>query len=568
MSMSVAEPVSEIERQVRWLMSLRGVTVTTLLVCAFAVEMLLRPADTLRPLFTLAAVAYGMVLLYAVLHRWLNGTRLFVVVQLVGDALVVTFFVGITGGIDSPMSFLYLLPIAVASLLLYRGGGLALAGICWSLYAGLAAFGLGWSPLAPSIPGSLAGEPGRLVYVLVAHLVGMFACALLSSYLAERMQAQGREIAEHSGTVARLKALNENIIESINSGLITTDLEGRISFINRGGTDILRASAEEVSGRSVESLFRLDPGFLADIRQRLRANLRFRFEIYHETPGGARIFLGIATSNLHDRQGNPLGYIFIFQDLTEIHALELEMRLKERMVALGEMAAGMAHELRNPLASISGSVQYLKGDLRPQGETLELMDIILRESQRLDQAIRDFLTFARPGRFTPERVDLVRLIEDSVKLLRKSREFKPGHRIETRFPSREVLCEADANRLKQVFWNLATNSLKAMPRGGTLTIAVEPGSVREELEIVFSDEGRGMDAADRARYFQPFSGSFERGTGLGAAIVYRLVEEHGGKIQLDSAPGKGTVVTISLPRRCTGDIESAEPEPRLSAAGG
>jgi two-component system sensor histidine kinase PilS (NtrC family) len=201
----------------------------------------------------------------------------------------------------------------------------------------------------------------------------------------------------------------------------------------------------------VESLFRLDPGFLADIHQRLLANLRFRFEIYHGTPDGARIFLGIAVSNLHDRQGTPLGYIFIFQDLTEIHALELEMRLKERMVALGEMAAGMAHELRNPLASISGSVQYLKGDLQLQGETLELMDIILRESQRLDQAIKDFLTFARPGKFTPERVDLVQLIEDNVKLFRKSKEFETGHRIETRYPSREVSCEVDPNRLKQVF---------------------------------------------------------------------------------------------------------------------
>jgi len=568
MSMTEAEPVSEIERQVRWLMTLRLVTVTTLLVCAFAVELLLRPADTLRPLFTLAAVAYGMVLLYAVLHRWLKGTRLFVVVQLIGDALVVTFFVAITGGIDSPMSFLYLLPIAVASLLLYRGGGLALAGICWSLYATLAAFGLGWSPLATSIPGSLTGEPGRLVYVLVAHLVGMFACALLSSYLAERMQAQGREIAEHSGTVARLKALNENIIESINSGLITTDLEGRINFINRGGTEILRAGPAVVGGRSVESLFRLDPGFLGDIHRRLLADLRFRFEIYHETPDGGRIFLGIAASNLHDRQGNPLGYIFIFQDLTEIHALELEMRLKERMVALGEMAAGMAHELRNPLASISGSVQYLKGELRPQGETLELMDIILRESQRLDQAIRDFLTFARPGKFTPESVDLVRLIEDNVKLLRKSREFGAGHRIETQSPSREVSCEVDANRLKQVFWNLATNALKAMPGGGTLTIGVELAEDGSRIEIVFRDEGRGMDATDRERYFQPFSGSFDRGTGLGAAIVYRLVEEHGGKIQLDSTPGQGTEVTISLPRRCTGSNRETEPEPRVSAAGG
>jgi len=566
--MTSSETASEIERQVRWLMTLRGVTVTTLLVCAFAVELLLRPAETLRPLFTLAAVAYGMVLLYAVLHRWLKGTRTFVVLQLVGDALIVTFFVRITGGIDSPMSFLYLLPIAVASLLLYRSGGLAFAGICWGLYAGLVAFGLGWSPLAHASSWGVPREPGRLVYVLVAHLVGMFACALLSSYLAERMRAQGRELDERRGTVARLKALNENIIESINSGLITTDLDGRVNFINRGGTEILSVRPESVEGETIGTLFRLQPGFLEDIRRRLLANLRFRFEQYHETPDERRIFLGIAASNLHDRQGNPLGYIFIFQDLTEIHALEQEMRLKERMVALGEMAAGMAHELRNPLAAISGSVQYLKGDVKPEGETLELMDIILRESTRLDQAIRDFLTFARPGRFAPERVDLVKLIEDHVKLLMKSSEFTPGHRIETRYPAPRVGCEVDPNRLKQVFWNLATNALKAMPEGGSLSIKVESRNSGKRLAISFADEGQGMDAKDRERYFQPFSGSFHQGTGLGAAIVYRLVAEHGGKIRLKSAPGKGTRVTITLPRYCAAEPRDPETEVRLRAAGG
>jgi two-component system sensor histidine kinase PilS (NtrC family) len=563
--MAAAATSSEVERQVRWLMTLRGVIVTTLLVCAFAVELVLRPADTLRPLFTLTAVAYGMVLLYAVVYRWLRRSRLFVMMQLVGDALVVTLFVGLTGGIDSPMSFLYLLPIAAASLLLYRGGGLALAAIGWGLYTALVAFGLGWSPM---VAGSTAVEPARLVYVLVAHLVGMVACAWLSASLAERMQAQGRELIERKGAVARLKALNENIIESINSGLITTDLTGRVNFINRGGTEILRDRAERVEGRSIESLFDLDPGFLEDIRNRLLANLRFRFEQYHATPDGARIFLGIATSNLHDRQGNPLGYIFIFQDLTEIHALEQEMRLKERMVALGEMAAGMAHELRNPLAAISGSVQYLKGDLRPQGETLELMDIILRESQRLDQAIRDFLTFARPGTFAPERIDLVKVIEDHVKLLRKSRECVAGHRIETIHSADRVYCDADPNRLKQVFWNLATNALKAMPQRGTLRIRVESPADGQRVAIVFEDEGSGMDVEAQERYFQPFSGSFRQGTGLGAAIVYRLVEEHGGKILLDSEPGRGTRVTISLPRFIEAPSEQPQAVAELSVAGG
>jgi two-component system sensor histidine kinase PilS (NtrC family) len=563
------DATSDIERQVRWLMTLRLVTVTTLLICAFAVELLLRPAETLRPLFTLAAVAYGMVLLYAVLYRGLREARGFALGQLVGDALVVTFFVAITGGAESPMSFLYLLPITVASLLLFRSGGLCLAGISWSLYAGMIVFGLGPLWLGGQGPAArLVHEPGRLAYMLLAHAVGMFACAVLSSYLAERMRAQGRELAERRGAVARLRALNENIIESINSGLITTDLEGRINFINRGGTEILRIHADDVLGRRIESVLRLEPGFLEEIRQRLLAHLRFRFEQHHETPDAARIFLGIAASSLNDREGRPLGYILIFQDLTEIHALEQDMRLKERMVALGEMAAGMAHELRNPLAAISGAVQYLKRDLRPEGETLELMDIILRESSRLDQTIRDFLTFARPGTFAPQPVDLVRLIEDNIKLLRKSREFKDGHRIETRYPSACVPCTADPNRLKQVFWNLATNALKAMPGGGRLEIALVPRGADGQVALIFSDEGRGMDAEERERYFQPFSGSFPQGTGLGAAIVYRLVEEHGGRIELGSSPGRGTRVTILLPRLGAGEAAPSETEMPLRAAGG
>jgi two-component system sensor histidine kinase PilS (NtrC family) len=218
------------------------------------------------------------------------------------------------------------------------------------------------------------------------------------------------------------------------------------------------------------------------------------------------------------------------------------------MEALGQMAAGMAHELRNPLAAISGSVQYLKGDLKPGGETLELMDIILRESQRLDQTIRDFLTFARPGKFSPQPCDIVRLLEDHLKLLRKSREFTGAHRVETRYAAEEIRCDVDANRMKQVFWNLSTNALKAMPEGGALTISVAPDAAGNEVVVAFSDEGIGMDERARDGYFQPFRSAFDEGTGLGAAIVYRLVEEHGGRIDVDSVPGRGTTIRIAVPR--------------------
>jgi two-component system sensor histidine kinase PilS (NtrC family) len=548
-------------------MILRVVTVTTLLVCAFAIELLLRPGEAIRPLFFLAAVAYGMVLLYAGLDRWLKGTWTFLYVQLIGDALVVSGFVGMTGSLDSPMSFLYLLPIVVASMLLYRRGALILAGICWTLYATLVMFGPAFVPASwiMEAPGETA--PIRIGYFLIVHLVAFVAVALLGSYLSERLRVTGVELAERSGAVARLQALNENIIGSINSGLITTDPEGRVNFMNRGGVEITGFTREDVHGQSVEGFFGLEEGLLGEARGILQEERRFRFERYFTTRDGNRIFLGIAVSNLYDRAGRPLGYIFIFQDLTEIQALEQEVRLKERMAALGEMAAGMAHELRNPLAAISGSVQYLKGSLGPSGETLELMDIILKESHRLDQAIRDFLTFARPGRFAPERIDLVHLIEENLKLLRKSREFGTTHRVETRYTTVSVWADVDPNRMKQVFWNLATNALKAMSAGGTLAIQVGLRGGGRRVEICFEDQGGGMDASQLERYFHPFTSSFQEGTGLGAAIVYRLVEEHGGRIHLESERGRGTRIRIVLPSTQAGVAEPTHRDP-VSVAGG
>ncbi len=539
---------SELDRQLRWLMILRVVTVTTLLISAFAIELTLKPGQTVRPLFLLAAVIYGMVLFYAVLDRWLKGTPAFIYLQLFGDALVVTAFVRITGGLDSPMSFLYLLPIAVASLLLVRRGGMVLAGACFALYAVLVLHGAGWIALGRGLSPSEPTASWRVSYFLIVHAVAFVSVALLASYLSERVRVQTRELDERQGAVARLQALNENIIESIHSGLMTTDLDGRVNFMNRGGTEITGRAQDDVEGTPIEQVLGLEAGFLGEVRAQLQLRRRFRFERHYVLPGGARIVLGIAVSILQDRADTPLGYIFTFQDLTEIYAVEQQMRLKERMAALGQMAAGMAHELRNPLAAISGSVQYLKGDLKPVGETLDLMDIILRESHRLDQAIRDFLTFARPGRFSPQRSEIVRLLEDHLKLLRKSREFTGAHRVETRYDADEIWCDVDTNRMKQVFWNLSTNALKAMPRGGALTISVRVDPSANEVEVAFADEGVGMDERAREGYFQPFRSAFDEGTGLGAAIVYRLVEEHGGRIDLESVQGRGTTVRIVVPQ--------------------
>jgi two-component system, NtrC family, sensor histidine kinase PilS len=239
--------------------------------------------------------------------------------------------------------------------------------------------------------------------------------------------------------------------------------------------------------------------------------------------------------------------IYIFQDLTEIRVLEEEVALKKRMVALGEMAAGVAHELRNPLASISGSVQVLRRDLQPRGEAGELMEIVVKESKRLDGIIRDFLLFARPGRFHPEEAEIGQLLRETLSLLENSDERRPDHRVVVECGPEPVPARIDADRMKQVFWNLAKNALRAMPEGGTLTVRARRAS-GDRAEVIFADTGVGMSEDEVNENFQPFHGSFRGGAGLGLAIVYRLVQEHGGRIRVRSRRGAGTEIAISLPR--------------------
>ena len=538
-------------RHLRWLMAVRAVAAVTLLLSAFAINLILTPGESLAPFYLLAAGIFLLVLAYALLYKSWHGHSWFAASQVGGDIAVITGFVYASGGTHSPMSFLYLLPVITAAVLLLRWGAFVVAGVSWACYAGLVLGTI--AGVVPDFPPGISTDVSLsskwLWYSLVAHLVGFLVTAWLSSYLAEGLWTVGVELAERRTDIAELQALNENIVESIRSGLITTDLEGRITFVNPAGCEITSRAAAELLGRDVMDLFGLEVSFLREIRGILGEERRFRFEkACCLREGSEERFLGVAASVLRDRKSRakPLGLIFIFQDLTEIVALEREVRLKERMAALGEMAAGMAHELRNPLASIVGSVQVLGGEVRLPGEHEDLMEIILRESQRLDQAIRDFLVFARPGPFSAERTDLVRLINDSVRILRNSREFRPGHQLVTRFSAPEVHCEIDVNRAKQVFWNLATNALKAMPGGGTLTIRVEPSGPGQVL-IVFADEGIGMNEQQLDRYFQPFQGGFNDGTGLGAAIVYRIVQEHKGRVHVRSAEGRGTEVSVTLP---------------------
>lgn len=545
----------ELRRQLKWLMAFRVAITTTLLVSVFVIELLYRPLLPLKPFYLLAVSTYLLTIGYALLMRLPRGIKAQVYVQMVGDISLLTAFVYFTGGSESPFSFLYLPSIIVGCILLpRRRGGFAVAGWSWIMYACLVLLihnGI--------LPRHLAGpfEDGavatvRVLYSLLAHLVSFFALAYLATHLTENLRRSDQELQMRRDDLAELRAFNDNIIDSINSGLLSTDAEGRITFVNRAAAAISGHAPETLMQRNILDVLQQERPFLWQIHRALEQEKRYRFELDYCDADERDLFLGFTVSELRARSGTPLGMIFIFQDLTDIRVLEEEVALKKRMAALGEMAAGVAHELRNPLASISGSVQVLKRDMPPRSDAAELMDIVIKESKRLDSIIRDFLQFAKPGRFEPETADLSRLVRETLSLLENSEEKRSHHRVLMDVPRDTIPAVVDVNRIKQVFWNLAKNALKAMPDGGTLTVSAvqEPDG---QSVVVFSDTGIGMSEKDVAANFQPFHGSFRSGTGLGLAIVYRIVEEHGGRLRVQSRQGSGTQIEVHLPRRVLAD---------------
>ena len=270
---------------------------------------------------------------------------------------------------------------------------------------------------------------------------------------------------------------------------------------------------------------------------------------------GDEIYLGLSVSHLLYKGESKSGFLFTFEDLTEIKRLENEVRLKENLATMGEMAAGMAHEIRNPLASISGSVQVLEEDLGLTGEHSRLMDIIVRKSERLSAILNEFLVYARPPKFESRNIDLREVVGETVALLENSAEVQPEHEIVLKLPESAVKLFVDANHMKQITWNLARNAIQAMPEGGRLEVELgRNGS--GEVVMAFRDQGAGLSEGEVHQVFRPFSGKFERGSGLGLAIVYRIVKDYNGVIRVDSIEPRGTEFSVHFP---LGGGRSVEP---------
>jgi len=542
---------TDLKRKLAWLIATRALVSTLLLGGATVLQVKAPGSFPVDPFFLLIALSYGLAVLYAVTLRLVDRHRWLIDLQLTGDAIIVSAFIALTGGITSLFSLLYVLPIVAGSIVGFRRGGLLVATLSAVIFSGLvAAQYLSADGLLQHfawLSADAAKLPSRSVaqYIVVMNLCGFFGVALLSGSLAEGVRSVGARLELASTEIADLQALNQHVIDSLPSGLLTTDTAQRILTFNHAAETICGQPFQAVAGRPVTTVMQLPEGLVTALNHGLVGASARRLEFRHKRPDGREIDIGLSATHL-ETPGGRAGYLITFQDLTDVKKLENDARMRQRLAAVGEMAAGIAHEIRNPLASMSGSIQILRQELPLTVEQEQLMDIVLRESERLNTTIKSFLAYARPQRFSVTRFDLRRPVNDAALLLRNSSEVQEGHAIEVDVPPHEVWYEADEGQMKQIVWNLATNGLRAMPNGGRLRLSVadEKGG---GVVLTVQDEGIGIPSDEIETLFQPFHGSFAKGSGLGLAIVHRTVTEYKGEIEIMSRKGMGTRVSVHLP---------------------
>jgi two-component system sensor histidine kinase PilS (NtrC family) len=493
----------------------------------------------------LLTIVACLTLVYALLFRLSKNILAQARFQLAIDGLLITWLVWNSTAIQSPYIALYIVIIAISSLFLGPRGALITSVGCAVAFTicALAITGI----LGPTPPENLiSGSLSQTIQWVGLFDVAFLVVGLLSARLAERQTRSDVRLQAAKQSLANLRALHERIVASIRSGLVTTDLAGRIYSFNAAAEEITGYREEQIRGSDASILFGdLKDHIAHSVRALQNSETSPRFEANCTTAEGMRVRLGFSIAPLSTEAGETTGMVITFQDLTQVRTLEETSRRQDRLAAIGRMAASIAHEIRNPLAAMRGSIQMLRSEMDNDSSQTELMEIILRESDRLNRIITDFLNYARPRSLTQARVDVGDLLHQTFSLLRHSPEIGPNQTITEELPEEPIFAAADEGQLKQVFWNLARNALQAMPEGGTLRATLAKNS-DNRLRIAFADTGRGMSHDQVEHLFEPFS-STTGGTGLGLSIVYQIIRDHGGTINVRSREGQGTTITIELP---------------------
>ncbi|HUQ33818.1 MAG TPA: ATP-binding protein [Pyrinomonadaceae bacterium] len=510
--------------------------------------------DSGRSALLIFLTVVSVSLIYSVALRFNKRLRLQAGIQLFADVLIVTWLVWVTGDVRSPFAALYIIIISVASIFLGARAALVASVGCAAFFTGLS-MAVVWGMIPPHEAAIVEVSTLKVVQSVGLNDIAFLFVGLLAARLAKRQSHYDVQLTEATQTLANLRALHERIVESIRSGVVTTDLQGRIYIFNAAAVEITGYEAEAVRGQEVSIFF-------GDLEERIRQSMSAaeagepspRFESDCLTADGLRLRLGFSIFPLFAESGETTGLVITFQDLTQVRALEETSRRQDRLAAVGRVAASIAHEIRNPLAAMRGSIQVLRSEMDGNSSQAELMEIILRESDRLNRIITDYLTYARPRSQAHTSVDVRELLQETFTLLRHSPELKASHNLEEDYTREEAVVNADASQLKQVFWNITRNALQAMPDGGSLHAELKPAA-GNRVRITLTDTGLGMSPEQVEHLFEPFS-SRTGGTGLGLSIVYQIIRDHGGTINVRSREGKGTTIAIELPgvrRQETGD---------------
>lgn len=498
-------------------------------------------APFLYPLHSIVIILGVLTIAYSLLINVIKNLILFAYTQVVLDIVLITLTVYITGGLDSFLASLYVFSVIGASIVIGRSGGLVAASVSSILYGLLIdldfykvlpqKYKLLWSPIDHAWD--------DVVTTITLNIIAFFSVAYLTGYLAEKTARMERRLEEKVIDFDRLEELNRHIVEIVPSGIITIDDNGRITSFNRASEVITGETLEDVYFKKLEVVFKgMEEGDIAKLAERgTRVDKSFTLK-------SGEKWLGYNISKGKDKD---MEYIIMLQDLTLYKRLEDELRRDDRLKALGELSASLAHEIRNPLASLSGSIQVLGDDVKFEGDKKNLMDIVLRESNRLNSLVTDFLLFAKPAESEREEVDLSKVIKDTLDVFINSPEGL-GLNVVDEVDS-GVYIKADKRQVTQVFWNLFINAGASTGESvNNLTVrSFIDSDDRDYISISVKDSGTGIDVENIENIFDPFFSTKEAGTGLGLSIVNRIIESHGGTISVKSVKGSGTEFIIKLP---------------------